>query len=211
MDEDKDKADDTDSTQDSGEGNGKQERTFTQADMDAVITKRLERERARFADFDKFKEAAEKLGKLEEANLTEQEKLKKQLADMEAAAAEKDAQLEAGKLEVNEKLLRAEVRVLAATMDFWDPEEAYKLANLKAAREADDDTGKAQGVKDALKALAKDKAHLIKTALGGGSPGNKSKKAVSKEKRELDEAVAYARRRLNIRDYSPKATGGKDQ
>ena len=51
------------------------ERTFTQAEMDAIIGDRLKRERAKYADYDEAKAALNELTQLKEANKTEFEKV----------------------------------------------------------------------------------------------------------------------------------------
>lgn len=51
-----------------------EERTFTQAELDAIVTERLKRDRAKYADYDALKEKAEKLDAMEEANKTELQK-----------------------------------------------------------------------------------------------------------------------------------------
>ena len=78
------------------------ERTFTQAEMDAIIGDRLKRERAKYADYDEAKAALDELTQLKEANKSELEKaveerdrLKAELEkrDAERAHAEKVAEL----------------------------------------------------------------------------------------------------------------------
>lgn len=48
-----------------------EERTFTQAEVDAIVGDRLKRERTKFADYDALKEKASKFDEIEEANKTE--------------------------------------------------------------------------------------------------------------------------------------------
>ena len=50
------------------------ERTFTQAEMDAIISDRLKRERAKYADYDEAKAALDELTQLKEASKSELEK-----------------------------------------------------------------------------------------------------------------------------------------
>lgn len=52
----------------------KSERTFTQAEMDAIIGERLSRERAKYAEFEVYKEKAEKFDAAEEAAKSDLEK-----------------------------------------------------------------------------------------------------------------------------------------
>lgn len=70
----------------------------SQEELDRIIQARLARDRAKFADYDDLKKAAERLNQIEEANKTEAEK-----AAARAEAAEKRA------AELEAKALRAEV------------------------------------------------------------------------------------------------------
>lgn len=51
-----------------------EEKTFTQAEVDAIVGDRLKRDRAKYADYDALKEKAEKFDAMEEANKTELQK-----------------------------------------------------------------------------------------------------------------------------------------
>ena len=51
-----------------------QEKTFTQAELDAIVGDRLKRERAKYEGFDAYKAKAEKLDAIEEQSKTELEK-----------------------------------------------------------------------------------------------------------------------------------------
>ena len=51
------------------------ERTFTQAEVDAIVGDRLKRDRAKYADYDALKEKAGKYDELQEANKTELQKV----------------------------------------------------------------------------------------------------------------------------------------
>jgi polyribonucleotide nucleotidyltransferase len=52
----------------------KPEKTFSQAELDAVISDRLKREREKYSDYEALKEKAQKLDEIEEKNKTELEK-----------------------------------------------------------------------------------------------------------------------------------------
>lgn len=69
-----------------------QERTFTQAQVDAIVAERLGREKAKFADYDTLKEKADKYDAAEEANKSDLQKAQdaaakaqQELADLKAA------------------------------------------------------------------------------------------------------------------------------
>jgi hypothetical protein len=74
------------------------EKTFTQAELDAIIQDRLARLDKKYADYKDLKAASEKLKILEATKLTEEEKAKAKLADLQKAIAEKDAILQAREL-----------------------------------------------------------------------------------------------------------------
>ena len=59
------------------------ERTFTQAEMDAIIGDRLARERAKFADYDSLKDKAAKFDKAEEASKSELQKATEKAAALQ--------------------------------------------------------------------------------------------------------------------------------
>lgn len=73
-------------------------RVFTQDELNTIIEERLKRERAKYADYDTFKEKAGRLDQLEEANKTELQKAteqgeayRKELEALKAANAIRDA------------------------------------------------------------------------------------------------------------------------
>lgn len=71
--------------QNSQEGAQAQEqKTFTQAELDAVVKDRLKREREKYADFDALKAKAAKFDEIEQANKTELEKANEQVSALKA-------------------------------------------------------------------------------------------------------------------------------
>ncbi|MDA8186651.1 MAG: DUF4355 domain-containing protein [Dehalococcoidales bacterium] len=75
------------------------EKTFTQAELDAIIAERLKRERERYKDFDAYKKAAEEYQKLREAQMSETEKLQAKLAEYERQIIEKEREAAEARLE----------------------------------------------------------------------------------------------------------------
>lgn len=73
------------------------EKTFTQAEVDAIVGDRLKRDRQKYADYDALKEKAEKFDAMEEANKSELQKaiergdaLQNELNTMKAANTVRD-------------------------------------------------------------------------------------------------------------------------
>ena len=140
-------------------------KTFTQEELDAVIADRLKREREKTKDYADLKKKAEEYDKWQASQMTEQEKLQKELA---AAQSKAGIALAAA----NERLIKAEVKAQALALGIIDPDAAYALMDKTSVKV--DDAGNVAGVKESLEALAKAKAYLIgqKQALGSASnPG----------------------------------------
>ena len=102
--------------QDSAAGEQTEERTFTQAEVNALVQERLSRDRARYADYDSLKEKAAKYDQIEEESKTELQKateradtLQKEIDQMKRANSVREIRakvaLETG---VPENLLTAE-------------------------------------------------------------------------------------------------------
>lgn len=96
---------------DGGQGNQNNppEKTFTQAELDAIIADRLKREREKYKDYAEFKKMAEEYQKLKEAQMSETEKLQAKLAEYERQLLEKEreaaeARLESLKLKVLDEM-----------------------------------------------------------------------------------------------------------
>ncbi|MEU2002063.1 hypothetical protein ACH47B_13325 [Rhodococcus sp. NPDC019627] len=65
----------------------------SQADLDRIISERLGRERAKFADYEDLRSKASKLDELEKANQSDLEKLTERLTAAEKLAAERAEEL----------------------------------------------------------------------------------------------------------------------
>ena len=108
--------------------------------------------------------------RLEELEAAEAERAAAQLSEVEKAkrlAADAEAKAQAAEERLRTARLRNAVVVAASKLNFYDPEDAFRLADLGDAQVGDD--GKVTGVEDALKALAKTKPHLVKAAGTAGS------------------------------------------
>ena len=96
------------------------ERTFTQAEMNAIIADRLSRERTKYADYDDLKAKAAKYDEVEEAGKTE---LQKAQSRADALQKEVDAYKQANTLrEVRQKV--AQQTGVPETLLTADTEEA---------------------------------------------------------------------------------------
>ena len=63
---------------------GTEGKTFTQEELDQIISDRLQRERAKYADYDSLKEKAQKYDAAEEAGKTELQKAQDQARNLQA-------------------------------------------------------------------------------------------------------------------------------
>lgn len=79
--------------------NTQPEKTFTQAEIDALISERLKREREKYKDYDELKTKAEKWAQKEQADMSEAEKLQAKIAEYERQLAEKEQEAQLAKTE----------------------------------------------------------------------------------------------------------------
>jgi hypothetical protein len=127
-----------------------QARTFTQDELDTIVSERLSREKAKYQDYHAlktFKETAEA------ANKSEFEKLTDRAEKAEAKARDAQERYLA-------RTLDAEARAVAATLGFQKPDKAVKLADLtKAVNDGEVD---ADAITAAMSALASEMPELLK-------------------------------------------------
>jgi hypothetical protein len=134
-----------------GGGSGSGDKTFTQDDVERMISDRLARERSKTADYDQLKEKAGKWDKHEADSASELEKATKKAADEAAEAARAEVRVERvlDKIEV------------AAAGKFADPEDAQlhlgKRAQEFIGKDGSIDT---KAIAAAVEQLLKDKPHL---------------------------------------------------
>lgn len=133
-----------------------------QREAEKDLKKDLSAAKKRLAELEKAEKERAK------AELSEKERLEQELTEAQEAAEKAEADLEARATEFNERLIQAEVRAVAATMQFASPEDAYHLADLSGVEVAED--GSVKGVEKALKALVKDKPYLL-SENGDKTPG----------------------------------------
>lgn len=82
-----------------GDKNNQPDKTFTQAELEAIIADRLKREREKYKDYAELKKAAEEYQKLKESQMSEQEKLQAKLAEYERQLLEKEREAAEARLE----------------------------------------------------------------------------------------------------------------
>ena len=62
---------------------GQEQKTFTQEELNAIVSDRIKREREKYADFDSLKEKAARLDQLEEASKSEIQKMTEKAAQLQ--------------------------------------------------------------------------------------------------------------------------------
>lgn len=143
------------------DGNKGDNKTFTQAELDAILSKRLARERKQW---EQQVEDAKKKAAMDE---TERLKAEKAEAEQKAQAAQAAA---------NQRLIKAEAKVQAAALGV-KPERidyAIRLADLSGVEVGDDGEPDAKAVKAAIEAVLRDVPELkgVSGSVGTGSnPG----------------------------------------
>ena len=151
--------------------------TFTQADIDRIVADRLSRERSKFSDYDDLKKQAKRLADIEASQLSETEKRDKRIKELEDQLKEEADNNAAIVAQANQRLINSALIAEATALSFHKPEDAPRFVDMAGL--SVDDSGNVTGAKDAIKALAKERVYLVKTAtapdINGGS-NNSDKK-----------------------------------
>lgn len=130
--------------------NAETPKTFTQEEVNVLVGRTRQEVRAQFGDYDKLKERAATADKLESAQLSEKDRLSKQLAEAQRKAADTE-------LRVAETAINAEIRLTASRMGLIDPDAAAALVARTGISYAED---RVTGVDEALTALVASKPWL---------------------------------------------------
>lgn len=175
------------------QGDGKTpagERTFTQSELNAVVTDRLARERAKYEGFDDLKKKSEKWDELEEAQKTETQKA---IEAQQRAEADRDSAIK----QANETLIRAAFLAEAGRQGAEHPEDAYLLAKRDGVKLED---GQVIGVDAAVQSIIDDKRLTLSgkpkapNLDGGAGSGNRA----SDQLPALSEQEIAMARKMNL-------------
>ena len=101
------------------------DKTFTQAEVDAIVSERLKRDRAKYADYEALKEKAVKFDEIEEAGKSE---LQKAIERGDALQRELESLKTANSLREMRETVAAETGVPAALLTAETEEECRKQA-----------------------------------------------------------------------------------
>jgi len=127
------------------------ETVFTQADIDRAVKDRLARERKKYADYNELKSKADKLSELEQAQLSDKERLEQQLSDITKT-------LDTVKESARQKTVESAIIREASKLNFNDPGDAVALISSVEF----DENGNPVGIEEAVKQLAEQRKYLLK-------------------------------------------------
>jgi len=127
------------------------DKTFTQDEVNRMMGQARRDARSQFSDYNELKSRAAKADELEQANLTEAERLEARVSDAEKRATDAQGQ-------VSNAMIASEVKVRATQMGIVDPDAAFLLLDKKNV--AYNVTDGVSGVDDALAQLLEDKPYL---------------------------------------------------
>lgn len=137
-------------------------KTFTQAELDAIIQDRLTRERQKYADYEKLKAAAAELDKIKQSQMTETERLTK-------AASENERRAIAAEGRIAQTEIKADFVEKALAAGVVDIKLAYLAAQADGLLGAyDPDKGVS---KHDFAELKKRYPHLFRAGAGGSADG----------------------------------------
>lgn len=179
--EDKDKQKDPPAPPKKKDGEDDDEPVITQKQMNAIVKKRAEdllKKELGVDDLGTLKQLLKDSEASKEAAKTQAERDRDKAVADAIAAKEKEWQerLDAQQAEADRRMIESEVRSVARSLNFHDPDDAWlRLADSVGEEDSPitiGDDGKIAGVKEALEKLAKDKPYLVKgeAPKGGGVP-----------------------------------------
>lgn len=117
------------------ENNNATEKTFTQAEVDAIVGDRLKRDRAKYSDYEDLKAKAEKYDQLEEASKSE---LQKAIERGDALQTELDALKSANSIrEIRQKVAEATgipIYLLTANTEEECQEQAKRILEFSSPK-----------------------------------------------------------------------------
>ena len=126
-------------------------KTFSQEEVNRMMNQTKRDVRNQFSDYNDLKDRAAKADELEQAQLTEQQRLEARASEAERLAASASER-------VSSAMIASEVKVRASQLGIIDPEAAYLLLDRTNVRYGED-TG-VTGVDEALTQLLEDKPYL---------------------------------------------------
>ena len=142
------------------------EKLLTQAEVEKVLKKRLEREAKKYADYEELKaKAAEYEQKLEEqrlSELSEKERAEELAKKFEEEKLQLAKELEALRGEVASQKIRAKFNEVATAAGIAYLSDAYALADL--SKVAVNENGEVEGVEEVVSAIVEHKPFLVKQA-----------------------------------------------
>ena len=126
-------------------------RSFSQDEVNRIQAQTRREVRGQFSDYQQLKNRAAKADELEQANLTEAERLAQRANDAEKAVVDANVKLA-------DALISSEVKVKAVQLGIIDPDAAYLLMD-KANVQYDAEKG-VSGIDEALTQLLDNKPYL---------------------------------------------------
>lgn len=177
------------------EPKGEGKKLFTQEELDQHVKSRLDRAKkagqqalAKELGFDSVEALKAALKPKDEGGKGDNKKVDP--ADIEKLL---DERLKEQTEKTFQRLLTAEVKLVANELGFADWEDALKLADLSKCKE--NDKGEIEGVKEALEALAKKKPHLLKPKPGAGRFGADVRNSPDEKKKSHERLIELAKNR----------------
>ena len=128
-----------------------QQRTFSQEEMNRIQAQTRKEVRNQFSDYGQLKERAAKADELEQAQLSEAEKL-------EARALEAERKAATAAEQISTAMIASDVKVRAAQLGIIDPDAALLLVDRQNVRYSEDSG--VTGFEEALTQLLTDKPYL---------------------------------------------------
>jgi len=177
-------------------------KTFTQAELDEILAKRLKREKEKQSETEAKLKRLEELEQAEEerkkAAMSEQERLKAEKEEAEQKAAELTEKAQKAHDAANKRIIDTEIRAAARALNANDVNDVLALLDKSSVEITD--SGEVKGVEEVVAALKESKPWMFKKAIGADAAGgsnpskNPSVDEITAKEKDLAEMKQQAAR-----------------
>lgn len=158
------------------------EKTFSQAELDAIIKARLSDERKKFSDYDSLKAKAKELDTLKEGQKTDDQKTAEKVTALESRIATTEA-------EKKQADLKAIIVAEASKLGFSDPMDAFTIVDKSKVEYGED--GLPKNAAELVKAISQAKPYLVKSHIPMVNPANPSTSTATIQRTDQDRRKEY--------------------
>lgn len=177
-----------------------EEKTFTQAELDEIVVKRIDRERKKYGDYDDLKSKLTDYEREREekqrAEMTEIERYKKDIEQEQVAKQKMESELSTLRESVKQERIRNAFITAAQSANIAYVDDAWSLADKSGIDVGDD--GKVSGMDAMIATLVESKPFLVAQNPAKPKTIGEPTPSVEDDKRTLEAQLEEARKRKDF-------------